>query len=311
MPADHSSTRIAFVPEVAWGEIPATPSFQAFRTTRASGLRTNKTTAVSDEIRADRNVADEFILGLDCAGDYPVELSYGSFDPLLEGLLFGTWTTNVLKNAKDRKSFTFEETRETNVGTGKSFSRFAGAMVNRGEFTVRGRQKIEATFGLMAKSELLVTGTMSGATYAAASAEPILTASKNVAALSVVGAATPPKVMGLSFTIDNGLRVRPLVGDVYSTDFGVGRCEVTGSMDVYFESNELYQKVLDHGGGALSFTAGAAANKKYTFAFPKIIFLNGNIPQGGNTDDVMVTIPFRAVYDATEACSVKITRAVA
>ena len=69
--------------------------------------------------------------------------------------------------------------------------------------------------------------------------------------------------------------------------------------------------MLDHGGGALSFVAGSGANKKYRFTFPKIIFLDGTVPSGGNTDDVMVSIPWRAVYDPTEGCSVKIERAVA
>ncbi len=64
--------------------------------------------------------------------------------------------------------------------------------------------------------------------------------------------------------------------------------------------------MLDHGGGALSFNIGKDANKKYTVLLPKIIFLDGAKQIGGNNDDVMVSILFRAVYDATEACSVKI-----
>ncbi|HVI28854.1 phage tail tube protein [Hansschlegelia sp.] len=307
--ADHSSTRIAYVAETSFGVTPATPTFKTFRTTRAAGLRSNKTTVTSDEIRADRNVPDEPMVGLDVTGEYPVEMSYGSFDDILEGLLFGTWATNVLKNGVTRKSFTFEETRE--LGATDSFSRFPGVMVNQGQFTVNAREKIMATFSMMGESEELDDAIITGATYTAANAKPILTASANIAALAVAGLDPAPKVRSLGFTINNNLRVRPVVGALHSEEFGAGRCDVTGTSEMYFQSNELYQAVLDHGGGALSFVAGAATNEKYRFTFPKIIFLDGTVPTGGNTDDVMVSIPWRAVYDPTEGCSVKIERAVA
>ena len=41
-------------------------------------------------------------------GDIKGELSYGTFDDLLEAVLCGTWTTDVLKAGTTRRSFTFE-----------------------------------------------------------------------------------------------------------------------------------------------------------------------------------------------------------
>ncbi|WP_020187794.1 phage tail tube protein [Methylopila sp. 73B] len=303
---DHSGTRVAYVAEATYGVTPATPSFKTFRTTRASGLSTRKTTAVSDEIRADRNVVDEAQLGQDASGDYPVELSYGSFDDFLEALLMGAWTTNVLKNGIARKSFTVEETRE--LGATDSFSRFTGVMVNRGEFSVNAREKALCTFGLMGQKEALVSAIVTGATYAAASTEPMMTAA-SVASLSIAGVAGPP-IKSLSFSVTNTLRVRPLVGSLYSDEFGAGECNVTGSFSAYFAAG-LYQMVLDHGGGELVFTIGATANKKYTFRMPNTVFLDGTVPAGGKTDDVMLNVPFRAKLDVASACSIQITRAVA
>ena len=307
--ADHSGTRIAYVAEATYGVTPATPTFKAFRTTRAAGLRTNKTTGVSEEIRADRNVSDEFLLGLDCAGDYPVEMSYGSFDDWLEAGLMGAWTTNVLKNGVLRKSFTVEETRE--LGATDSFSRFTGVMANQIQFTLNGRSKFEATIGCMGQKEALATAIVTGATYGAPSTEPVLTASTSVASLTLPGIGAAGKVRSLSWTVNNNLRTRPVVGSVYSEEFGVGRCDVTGTMEVYFENNTLYQAVLDHSGGALSFVTGLTANKKYAWSMPNLKFLDGQVPNGGNTDDVMVSIPFRALFDPGINASLQVTRAVA
>ena len=52
-------------------------------------------------------------------------------------------------------------------------------------------------------------------------------------------------------------------------------------------------------------------NEKYTFLIPVARFLDGERMPGGNSDDVMVTIPFRGIYDATSAASIVITRNVA
>jgi hypothetical protein len=303
--ASGSGLRVAYVAETTFGTTPATPSFKTFRTT-GGGLRTNKATGTSDELNPDRNVRDEFLLGMDTAGDYGFELSYGNLDDMLEAAVQGTWATNVLKNGIVPKSFTFEETLE--MGTTDSFARFTGCMVNSLSLSLASRQAVTGSVSLMARDETLATAIVTGATYGAPTSEPISTASAHVASLSVAGAT--PKVRSLSLEINNNLRTRTLVGDKFSAEFGAGRLDVTGTLEAYFEDNTLYQKVLDHGGGALSFTVGNATTKKYTILLPKIILGSGTKQIGGNSDDVMVSIPFRAVYDTTEAASVKITRAV-
>ncbi|WP_428031490.1 phage tail tube protein [Ancylobacter sp.] len=306
--ANSSEARIAYVAEAAFGTTPATPTFKVFRTT-GGGVRTNKTTQTSDELRADRNVPDEGLLGLDVSGAYPFEFSYGTFDDMLESALRGTWTTNVLKNGITPKYFTVEETLE--LGATDSFNRFTGCAVNTFALAIAARAKVTGSVGLMGQKETLASAIIAGATYTAASTEPILTSSAHVAALAVAGLNPAPKLRSVNFEFNNSLRARPVVGGLYSEEFGSGRFDATGTLEAYFETQALYQAVLDHGGGALSATIGKDANKKYTILCPKIIFLDGAKQIGGNNDDVMVSIPFRAVFDATEACSVKITRAVA
>lgn len=305
---EHSRSRIAYVAEATFGVTPATPSFKTFRTTRGAGLRTNKATTKSDELRADRNTAALIQTGQGVSGDYPVELSYGTFDDLLEGALCGAFASNVLKNGVTAKSFTFEETRR--VGATNYYSRFLGVMVNRLQIELRSKAIATATFGLMGQKEVPAADIVTGATYATAGVDPVLNTSLNVAALTVPNL-TSPKLKSLSLRINNGLRERDSIGSLYSDEFGLGRCEVEGEFEAYFASNELYQAVLDHGGGALAFTIGAEANKKYTVALPNIVFGDGQIPSGGNTDDIMVRVPFTAVYDQSSAAEISITRAVA
>ncbi|MDR7036111.1 hypothetical protein J2X36_000847 [Methylobacterium sp. BE186] len=306
--ASGSGRRIAYVAETVFGTTPDTPSFKTFRST-GGGPRTNKTTGTSDEIQPDRNVRDEFQLGQDVAGDYNFELAYGNLDDLLEGALFSAWATNVLKNGSNLKSFTLEETLDLQGAS--SYSRFLGAVVNTLSLSIGARAKVTGAVGIMAQKETLDTAIVSGATYAAPGTDPISTASANVANLTLSGVTPNPKVRSLTLEVNNNLRTRPLVGNLYTESFGYGMCDVTGTLECYFESNTLYAAALAHsGGGALSFTVGNAANKKYTVLVPKLILGNAERRPGGNTDDVMVSIPFRGVYDSTAACSLQITRAV-
>jgi hypothetical protein len=306
--ASGSGVRVAYVPETAFGVTPATPSFKTARLT-SGGLRTNKTTVTSDERQADRNVRDVVLTGLSAGGSYNFEFSAETFDDFLAAALRGAWAGDVLKNGVLEPTFTIEETLE--LGATDSFSRFTGAAINTMSLSVSAQEKVTGSMAFMAQKETLDTAILAGATYAAPNVNSVANASTSIAALTVGDIAPAPRVKALSFEINNGLRMRPEVGSPYTNVFGADRCAITGTLNCYFESNALYQAVLDHGTAALSFLIGNEDGKRYAILFPRIRFGDGERAVGGNNDDVMVNIPFQAILDPTEACSLKITRAVA
>ncbi len=305
--AATSRTRVAYISESTFGTTPATPTFLEMRRT-SGGLGIKKGTVVSDQVTLDRNVRAEYQVSQDVAGSYDFEFAADSYDDMLAGALRASWATNVLVNGVAEPSFTFEETIDL---TGSyAYHRFTGCMVESLSLNLGARKAVTGSVNIMGQQAALATSIITGATYTAPATTPVETADK-VATLTVAGISPAPKVKGLSLNINNNLRIRDKVGSLYTDSFGVGMCDITGSLEAYFETNELYQAVLDHGGGALSFTLGSVANKKYTVLMPSVTFLDGSKKLGGKNDDVMVSIPFRAVYDATTAGSIKITRAVA
>lgn len=305
--ADGSLLRVGFVPEASFGVLPATPTFQVMRTT-GGGIDINKATAVSEEITADRNQRDEYLLGIDYQGSYGFELSYASFDALIAAVLCGTWSGDVVKNGVTQQSFAFEET--LTVGASNYFSRVTGAKLDKLDLTVTARKAVTGSFTIMGQREATDGAPVAGATYTAANTNPVLTSSANVGALAIAGINPAPKVKSLSLSVANNYRTREVVGDVYSAEHGIGQCDVTGTFEAYFENNALYQAVVAHGGGALSFTVGAGAGQKYLVTLPNIVFLNGKKSNRARNTDVMVNIPFRAKFDPTAAASIVITRNV-
>lgn len=299
-------TRLAYIAESAFGVTPTTPTFKEMRRT-SGGLELRKGTVISDQVSSRRDVMAEPQVSQDVTGNIAMEVSHATLDDFLQAVLGGSWSSNVLKTGSTLRSFTFEETIP--VGVTNHYLRFPGCAINTMELSFNARQKVTGSIGIMGKLlEDPATAIISGATYTAANTEPLFTADK-VASLSILGNSLP--VRSLSLSINNNLRLRPTVGSLYTEEFGQGLIEITGRADVYFDSATLLEAILDHSAGALSFTVGVDANKKYTFSLPNAQIGNGSANLGGRDDDVMVPIDFRALYDTSAATSMAITRVVA
>jgi hypothetical protein len=99
--SDSSQVQLRYRPEVTWGEDPSTRSPQsAMRELRFTSESLNFTanTAVSDEIRSDRQVADIIRTSVEAGGDVSTELSFGAFDDLFEGAFYSDWTAEQDSN---------------------------------------------------------------------------------------------------------------------------------------------------------------------------------------------------------------------
>lgn len=90
--ARGSSSSISYVKEVTPGTTPTSPTMQALRTT-GDTLELTKDTLESGEIRDDRQITVVRHGNKQTGGDINLELSYSTYDDLLEGAFYGTWST--------------------------------------------------------------------------------------------------------------------------------------------------------------------------------------------------------------------------
>lgn len=300
---NSSETQLAYVAESVYGTTPSTPSFQIARMTSES-LNANIENITSDEIRADRNVADLIQVGSDAGGNVNFELSYGSFDDWLESVMFNSWASNVLKNGATQKSFTLEKLFET--GTTDNYHRFVGAVANTMTLNIQAKQIVTGEFGFMAKGFSSAQSAITGATYTSANSNDVINAASNFANLSMTGVSSP-EITALTLSINNNLRQQPIIGSVQSKGIGTGRFEVTGELTAYFENKDLYELFINGTATDLSFTLGGSSSKKYQFDLGKIKFETGEVIAGGNDQDVMAKMTYTALYDGTDN-TLKITR---
>lgn len=313
--ADASGTRLAFVAEATENTIPASPSWQNLRFT-SENLIYDKQTVSSDEIRADRNVADMIDVGYAVSGDIGFELSYGTLDSLLESVFFSTWSgspANTLKNGVTPKSFAFEKTFET--GATDQYMRFTGCQIGALSLNINSREIVTGSMTILGRGHTAAAAALSGATYTAANTKAVMAASNDVGSLTISGVSPSPTIMNLNINIENNLREQTAVGTQGLVGVGAGRCVVTGSLEAYFNDRALYDAFINHSDVGMSLTVGSVTNEKYTINVPKMKLTVGNVAAGGNDQDVMAQFDWQAIYDTSGSpannASMIITRAVA
>lgn len=306
--ANASEVEIGVVAEASWG---VTPSPAAFVPTRFTGesLEISRNNAVSNEIRADRNVADLIQVGGGAAGGVNFELSYSTFDDLLESLMFSTWSgspANELVNGVTMKSF---QLQKKIVATPDVYMLFKGMVVDTMELNVAAEQIVTGSFGFVGKN-----GTVSEAatgTTGSATTKEVMNASSHLS-LSALAISPLPTVLSIRLRVSNGLRAQKQVGSVDAAGIGNGRFTVSGSFEAYFENKSIADMFLAGNSGGLTFTVGGTTAEKYTFNIPTIK-LSGNpkIAAGGNDQDIIYSCDFQGLYNTGIDGTMKITRAVA
>lgn len=301
--SDANRVRLAYVPETVWGTTPATPTLQALRFTSES-LQANTEFTSSNEIRDDRQVSDVIRTNFGAGGDLGFELSYGAFDELLSALFFNNWATNVLTNGVISKSYTIEK----HFVDVDEFIAYRGMMVAGGSVSIEPGSIITGNFSFLGKGAAPDVDSVALAAPTAAPTNQVVNAIDHITAISEGGAAYAGDVLGLNFEIQNNLRARPAVGVLGASSIGVGRVQVSGTFNTYFNSNAEYTKFINATATSLAFNVVDGAGNQYQILFPRIRYTGGNPNASGVDTDVVLPLEFTAFRDSVTGATVRITR---
>lgn len=301
--ADGSRHALRMIPEANYGVTPAAPVWVPIRHTGTT-LGLTKESLQSAEIRDDRQITDFRHGAKQVGGDIDVELSYGSFDPILEALLCGTWNGDILKAGVTRRSFTIERYFADILAANKPFHRFTGVEFNSMQLAIAANAIITGKFGVVGKTQVLDTAIIVGSSVAEPSTtEPL---DSFTGALKEGGAAVAV-VTEIQLNLDNGLDPRFVVGSKETILPSIGRCNVTGQITAYFEDSALVSKFIDEEETSLEFDLPDAAGNNLNFMLPRLKYSGGQ-PDVAGEGPIMLTMPFQAMRDAAAGSNIVITR---
>lgn len=297
--ARGSRADLGYVLESVFGTTPGTPALIELPVATFTPSYQKAGFQVRDR-RTDRQIAD-FRLGAE-SGTLNFECDYrrGAFDAMLEAVLLGTWTTNVLNVGTQARSFTFEA-RYNDIA---QFHALRGVVLNSFALEVPLEGAIKATFGAMFR-EMVASGTSIDATMTAAPSNPAFdsftgTISEGGSAIGIVS--------GLKLNLDNGMSKQQVVFSPLVQSFVDGKSNVTGELTAYFEDGSLVAKFLGETASSLSFTLTDSGGGTHTFLIPRIVYTGGGgVPVTGD-GPLTLTLPFQAVRDGTTGTNLRVTR---
>jgi hypothetical protein len=296
-----------YIPEVTYGVTPAaTPAFVNLRHTGTT-LGISKSTHVSEELRADRQIPDFRHGTKQAAGDISFELSYGTFDAWLEAALGGTWTTNVLKAGTVRRSFSVLRQFGDITAGAKGFHLFTGLEVGSFKLTVPTDGIVKGSFACTGKGSGLAITAPTGATLGSATTTRVFDAFTGAV---TEGGTASGIVTEITLSVDNGLNPKFAIGsDTVISEATIGRSNVTGQATVYFQNETMLEKFLNETASSLTFSLVSkdTSPNTYLFTLPRIVY-NGGQPDTKGQGEIMLSIPFQCLYDSTAGTNIQITR---
>ncbi len=153
------------------------------------------------------------------------------------------------------------------------------------------------------------TSAISGATYAAAPTNVVMTSNAAVGEIRIGGSASgsPNWVKDMTVRSQNNLRAKTASGNVGAVDVGVGSHLPTGTVNAYFGSDALLAVAM--AGTPSSLMARAQINSQALIStLPAVVFTNHSANAGSIDADVMQSLEFQAYYDSTTGCQQQFDR---
>lgn len=297
--AGGSLARLAYIAEVTYGTTPATPAFQVVNPTSHS-IGLEKETFQSETIRSDRQIANLRHGVRSVSGDIGVEFRDASLDDLLQAVMMGTWTADVLKSGTTRRSFTIEryspEIPRYRRATGCEFNSFSLECPATGI--------VKASFGVIGSNDSGAGTAISGATYTSDPNDlPMDTTSGSI----TIDGVSATNISSIKLTLENGIQNNTVVGETTKLRGAAGRSNVTGELTAFYDSDTLLDAFDTEAEVNIVFTL-TDGTATYTFTLPKVKFTGGK-PEVGGEREIMITMPFQAIYDSGESTQLKIERA--
>jgi hypothetical protein len=308
-----SRSALSFIPEVTFGVTPSTPTFVELPYTSHS-LNLTKQRVSGTDIQADRMLRVDRHGNRSAAGDIVVDLRGGSgsnagnYDGFLESAFMNTFSTNVLKVGTTIKTFSIEDSAN-DTGSTDAFRLFTGMGVSQLAVSIKPNSMVQATFSMVGKDMAASLTTAATALTAAAVNKPYDAYSGTIKISDAGGTlASIAIITGIDFSINNSFNPTYVIGSATTPQLEYGSATVEGTITAYFEDISLINRFLNETETAFEVQVDSPdTTAGTTFLFPRIKINAADVPVSG-TGSRVISLPFVALYDTTEATNLKLTR---
>lgn len=296
--ASNAVSKLGLVKESTFGTTPVTPALinqrvASFNFTLAKNELTDESKTGSRQ-RAYTQTGNESITG-SLSGPF----AHDNYDALMESVFYSTFTSNVLKMGTTIQSFTMEESQE-DISV---YRQVRGVIANGFQLEAPVDGLATITFDVLALGQT-IANTSLDATY---TAQPYRQPFTHIGGTISEGGSSIGYVNSVSLSVTNNLSPAYVWGSGQTNDLIPGIVDVTGTLDVFFQDATMMNKFINGTASSLSFTLSDGTHT-IQFTMPNIRYTGAEAPVESGSGQRIVSLPFRALYDATAASTVVVTR---
>lgn len=305
--ADSARHNLLIIEESTRGTTPsASPALLDLRHT-SCGLKVAKGSNKSAELHADGEIRDVRHGARQVNGDVGIELSYGSFDNVLEAVLGGTWATNVLQIGTARRFFSIIRHFSDLASGGKPYHFFTGCEFTGFSLTVPAEGIVSGSFSVLGLNQVPVADLSALTTPTIG--DPTTTKPFDAFTGTIEeGGSSIATATEVSLAFTKSQAPRFVVGsDTADLNPTVGQADLTGTLTAHFENATMLEKFLNETESSIELTLQDLAGNAYALLVPKVKYTDAPTDVSGE-GSVIVALPFQALFDVSTGSAFQITR---
>lgn len=207
-----------------------------------------------------------------------------------------TADVNSIRNGLTRKSMSIEK-RIVDATSNEYFQVFSGMVADVLSLNIESRAIITGSVSFLGLSGTKGTSSVDVNGYDPQPVGDILNGTSNMGTLVVDGSAATERFKTLTLEISNNLRGKDALSYEGNFDIGMGRCEITGTLNAYFKDNDFLTKVDNHDDIAIDFTLTDSAGRTISIYLPRLKFPSGSSSIEAIDTDIMVNTDIQAILD--------------
>ena len=208
------------------------------------------------------------------------------------------------RNGVTRKSFFIERAHEDI----SQFFQFAGMVVNTMSLDFSASSILKSAFNFIGKQSTITQVTAGTGANDAAATTDFMNSVSNVGEVLIDGvAAAGCLLQKVSFEVNNNVRGLSSIGSLGFCNVSEGEANVTGSMDMYFQDETMYEKYINATAFGLDIRVTSNDGDTYIVTTPNNKLSADTINVSGKNTDVMQNATFQSIM-GTEGYTIQIVK---
>lgn len=213
-----------------------------------------------------------------------------------------------VRNGTTNKSYTVQKSF-TDLATVEYWN-FTGAKFGNWTLEFATGAILTTTFSLLARDGVMTETQFAGATNTAATTTGVMNAVNDVTAVTFDNDPGGDSFCfnSLSLSIGNSLRGQECVGTLGFVGVVPGRLEITGDIELYFESSSLFDKFRAATAFQLTLMVQDTENNAYIVTLPRAKYTSMEIVAGGLDQDIFASGALEGLINTAGTYQIQVSR---